>query len=213
MRQQLDELDALLQRMLALPINQLDEATLGPEPSARSTPAPAHTAPVNDSGRSPAMALLRSSGPAESPSPPSEPWDPGWNINLNPQQGSSILGPRSPAAAVRPPNAESAPAESVRRPETATVVRPESRPEQPVATPAPTPLPAFVSRSVGPPAPLVLQPLVWVNRRFDAIITSFGPAGCWLRSPAGRNLLGVSGLLMLLGGLAWGALDFFGWTS
>jgi hypothetical protein len=48
-RQQLDELDALLQRMLELPVNQLEETALekaaeaaraGPEPEAADTPAP-----------------------------------------------------------------------------------------------------------------------------------------------------------------------------
>jgi len=28
----------------------------------------------------------------------------------------------------------------------------------------------------------------------------------------GKNLVGVAGVLMLGGGLAWGALDYFGWT-
>jgi hypothetical protein len=74
------------------------------------------------------------------------------------------------------------------------------------------PVPQFVPRPAGPPVPLLLLPLAWLNSLFDAAVLVFGPPGRWLRSPIGRSLLGYSGLLMLLGGLAWGALDFFGWT-
>jgi hypothetical protein len=72
--------------------------------------------------------------------------------------------------------------------------------------------PVFVPRPAEPPVPVLLLPLVGVNRLFDGFVLFFGPFGRALRSPAGRNLLGYSGLLMLLGGLAWGALDYFGWT-
>src|SRR5207248_9746276 len=41
MRQQLDELDALLQRMLELPINQLDDPPAAPPEPRRPAPAPA----------------------------------------------------------------------------------------------------------------------------------------------------------------------------
>src|SRR5207248_1530316 len=60
MRQQLDELDALLQRMLNLPINQLDDAPADPglqrprftaAPDLSATPPPA-------AGRRPRMVLL-----------------------------------------------------------------------------------------------------------------------------------------------------------
>src|SRR5262245_17599335 len=46
-RQQLDELDALLQRMLDLPVNQPDEPA-PPEPAA-APPAPEFRPPVSDS--------------------------------------------------------------------------------------------------------------------------------------------------------------------
>src|SRR5262245_15842262 len=62
MRQQLDELDALLQRMLTLPVNQLDDAPADPEPQPH--------APANGVGRQPSMALHTDSRPVPPPAPP-----------------------------------------------------------------------------------------------------------------------------------------------
>ncbi|HJZ59177.1 MAG TPA: hypothetical protein VKE74_29805, partial [Gemmataceae bacterium] len=46
--------------------------------------------------------------------------------------------------------------------------------------------------------PLLLWPLVAVNRLADALLGLFGPPGRFLRSGFGRNLLGVAGLGLLL---------------
>src|SRR5437868_12002757 len=98
MRQQLDELDALLQRMLSLPVSQTDDAG---EPGASATGGTERTPVAHAPGsppvaRGPRMVLLDGSAPVQPPSSPPAAWDPHWNINLNPQNGSSILGPRSP---------------------------------------------------------------------------------------------------------------------
>jgi hypothetical protein len=239
-RQQLDELDALLQRMLELPINQLDETTPPPEsprlaakpqPTPLAPPPPqAAAAPSAKGWRPPAMVLLADSGPVQQPR--TSPEDQGWAINLNPQQGSSILGPRSPAAvAARAPAPETVASASppVWRAETVTYVpppavapaptRPQPQPSvaseptaspvtiRPMAPPRPTAVPAM-----SPRAPLLLLPLVALNRTFDVVVIQFGPLGRSLRSPLGRTALGVSGLLMLAGGVAWGVLDWIGWT-
>src|SRR5438046_9221 len=92
MRQQLDELDTLLQRMLSLPINQLDERAAVPPPP----PPPPRVAFVpppgprqntaGDGWRPPAMVLLADSGPVPTPTTPEQPtYDRPWSINLNPQ--------------------------------------------------------------------------------------------------------------------------------
>src|SRR5437762_981711 len=122
-RQQLDELDALLQRMLALPLNPAEEPappppagqpvnyrTPVPEPTAyRPPPAPA---PGTNGWRSPALMFTADSmtmtppppaPPSPAPPPMSRPAPPpdadnAWTIDLNPKKGSSILGARSPAA-------------------------------------------------------------------------------------------------------------------
>jgi hypothetical protein len=171
------------------------------------------------------MVLLADSGPVTPPAAAPENWDQGWAINLNPQHGSSVLGPRSPAAgAIRPPAPEAVPAATpVWRAETVTYTRPAApvRPQGQVAAAAPAtpaaPEPVALPRpkyrpTLPPPAPPLLLPLVWLNRAFDGVVIQFGAPGRWLRSPLGRAALGGSGLLMLVGGAAWGVLDWIGWT-
>jgi hypothetical protein len=213
MRQQLDELDALLQRMLTLPINQTDDGAADPAPAMnRSAEAPSAVGPPLAPIRRPQMMLLDGSAPVRPPQTPPANWDPHWNINLNPQQGSSILGPRSPAA--QPPQPQTAP--PVWRAETVAYA-----PSQPEPTPQPplsTPVAQFEARpapraqpQVEDPTPIPLAPLVGLNRAFDAVMICFGPPGQWFCTTAGRNLLGYAGLALLLGSAAWTATGWFGW--
>src|SRR5215207_8984739 len=140
MRQQLDELDALLQRMLNLPVNQLDESSADSTlQRARFTntadPSPTPPPPA---GRRPAMMLLDGSAPVAQPQSPPASWDPHWNINLNPQQGSSVFGPRAAAAqraAVAEPAAPIWRAETIAFPPRDATPAPQPRmaPPQPVA--------------------------------------------------------------------------------
>jgi hypothetical protein len=243
MRQQLDDLDALLQRMLSLPINQLDDS-----PPAPPRPAPAKVAnPVRAEGPSPQppappaapvhapprMRLLTDSSPVPPPAD-TEPigYERAFTINLNPQNGSSVLGPRSPA---RWMDAEPMPLPNPPRPaprQASPPVRPAPEPPAqpaakaivsieplPTAAPSRPPAPEMpVSESLRPSpfrrprTPIVLLPLALVETIFDGVMSLFGPPGEWLASPAGKNLLGYVGLLMLGGCAAWGALDWFGWT-
>src|SRR5262245_45314442 len=139
MRQQLDDLDALLQRMLSLPINQLDEPPPGPpRPDAAlkiATPArfeaPAPAPPAAPVHAPPRMRLLTDSSPVPPPVE-TEPigYERAFTINLNPQQGSSVLGPRSPARWL---DAEPMPLP--------TPPRPAPRPATPPARPVPQPPP------------------------------------------------------------------------
>jgi hypothetical protein len=213
MRQQLDELDALLQRMLTLPVNQSDDAPSEPHTNGRA-PA-ADPAPTPVLGRGPRMVLLDGSAPVPPPTtPPPAAWDPHWNINLNPQQGSSILGPRSPAAAGQRSQSETPPpvwrAETVSFPQD----RSEPVPQPPLSAPAVrhepfAPPPSERLRSEPTPAPLL--PLVGINRLFDALLLCLGPPGQWFCTSAGRNLLGYAGLALLAGSVVWGAAGWFGW--
>src|SRR5262245_9095238 len=128
MRQQLDELDALLQRMLTLPINQVDDSPPAAEhpteiPTARMpAPRPAsHPEPY----KPPRMRLLNDSSPVP---PPAETEPVGYarafTLNLNPQQGSSVLGTHSPAAEAVPDTHDS----GVWRPEGAGYRTPDHTP-------------------------------------------------------------------------------------
>jgi hypothetical protein len=213
MRQQLDELDALLQRMLTLPINQADDQFVEPSPRRQATD-PNLTLPPAP-GRRPQMMLLDGSAPVAPPQSPPPAWDPHWNINLNPQQGSSILGPRSPAAQ----RSQSDPPPPVWRAETIAFVPARSEPTpQPPMTTAGALLARVEATSASPflppteePVAMSFSPLIALNRAFDAIMLCFGPVGQLFCTSAGRNLLGMTGLALLIGGAAWGAAGWFGW--
>jgi hypothetical protein len=207
MRQQLDELDALLQRMLSLPINQAEESA----EEAPRRPA-VDRAPTPVPGRRGQMLLLDGSAPVPPPqSPPPAQWDPHWNINLNPQHGSSILGPRSPAAQ----RAQSEQLPPVFRAETVAIAptRQEPAPQPPLSNSAaalPIARPEPVRRSSAEPTPLPLLPLVALNRVFDAVMLFFGPPGQWFCTAAGRTLLGYTGMALLATSVALAA-GWIGW--
>jgi hypothetical protein len=244
MRQQLDDLDALLQRMLDLPINQLeDPATAPPRPEGvvktapplrvdapRPIPAGPPLAPALSPPR---MRLLTDSSPVPPPAE-SEPigYERAFTINLNPQNGSSVLGPRSPARWLdsepmplpTPPRPAPRPAAPPPRPAPEPVPQPAAKAIvsiEPLPTAVPTPVAApetSVSESLRPASyyrprtPLVFLPFSLFENVFDGVVSLFGAPGEWLASPAGKNLLGYVGLLMLGGCAAWGVLDWFGWT-
>jgi hypothetical protein len=207
MRQQLDELDSLLQRMLALPINQLDETPAppapppprpaAPQPQVAFVPPPPRAA-AGQGWQPPAMVLLGDPGPVPQPAVATPPAvERGWSINLNPQFGSSVLAPPAPAA---PPPA-------AMRVDAAPQAEPAFAPPQPI----PEPMSRYRPRRDVPPSPL-LAPLVAFNQLFDAIAGLFGPPGRWLCGPVGRGLMGTAGVLMLLGGIAWGVAEYHGWS-
>ncbi len=142
-RQQLDDLDALLQRMLALPVNPADE------------PPPAGNVVLSDPARPPAPVPL----PLLNPVPPA-----GRRAPVLPPP-DRLLSPRQALIASRPP--------------------------------AP---------------PLLLRPVLWINRRFDGFAFGFGSVGHWLRRPTGRTFLGILGLILLAAAVALVILDQIGWT-
>ena len=91
----------------------------------------------------------------------------------------------------------------------APALAPPPQPPTPVAIPEPPFRPIPFSRDV-PPSPLAM-PFVALNQMFDSILGLL-PFGLLFTTRVGKNLVGVAGVLMLGGGLAWGALDYFGWT-
>ena len=187
-RQQLDELDDLLQKMLTLPISQIDEAMAKPAPRPIPKPAPpppAYTPPIMQAPPPPKYSAPVAK-PVEPTPPPSKPAG-GWSIDLNPKQGSSVLGDRSPLA------------EPARKPE----------PVEPPPTDIGPPLKvSMIAASVEPKArrspALPIRTLVAINRGFDTFATAMGPTGSLFAGPL-RNVLGVGGLAMLAGSLAWTA--------
>jgi hypothetical protein len=219
-RQQLDELDSLLQRMLSLPTDaagaspaptQLPDvdafAPLPPSlPGARvfpqpATPTGATAEPVVHAWRvevpAPPLATPVETPPATDarflpPSPlPTAPLPPApypYSLVFGQQQPSSP----PPSAAVPPP-----PAGFVSPAPAAGIPAPQWQAPRDTATPG---------------VPFLLLPLLVLNRVFDGLTYLLGPVGGWLRRPSGRNLIGWLGVLMILGAVAWGAVDWFGLT-
>jgi hypothetical protein len=180
-RQQLDELDALLQRMLSLPINPSD-------PNATPAPAaslPAFTPPLPPPLSAPPfpsiLPIHQTSLPFAEPYP--EP-----PVNRRPDP------PMPPP--VRPSFPVPVPAPVVAKPPA-----PATRP-----TPAPQPLPAPPAVLVKPaPIPVSLEPisgifapLVMLNRGVNRLLGMLGTPGRLLRSGFVKNLLGITGIGLLL---------------
>jgi hypothetical protein len=59
---------------------------------------------------------------------------------------------------------------------------------------------------------LWLWPLAAVNRVVDRCLGFLGRPGRWWQGTWGRACVGVMGLLLLAGALAWGILDWMQWT-
>lgn len=193
-RQQLDEIDALLRRMLSLPglPGEPAEAPPPPEPPAPAItyPAPAVRevpAPREPLAGEPVVREWRASWPAASagPSPSVAAW------------GSPV----PPPAAIAPTFAPSVPPG-----------------DPPFAAPV-APLPAAVTppplaSPATPPAAAPVQLLVLLNGLVTLLTYLLGPLGAWVRGP-GRGVLGWCGILMIVVSAAWAAGEWIGydWSS
>ena len=205
-RQQLDELDALIKRMLTLPV---DEA--GEEPAS----APAARA------AGPAPERLDREAPQVPPARPESPAAPDFR-----EAGRETAHTSAQPTDAAPPAAEQARAgmawsEAIRRP---------GRPDDEDASERPAPqsttsisdmfsaLRREVSATPAPEPPrrssaaVLLGPLVWMNAAFDRGTTWLGPGGAWLRGPGVRAVLGWTGLALLAAAVAWAIVGWIGWT-
>jgi outer membrane biosynthesis protein TonB len=212
-RHLLDELDALMQRMLALPVEQ-DEAVppataaLKDSPALRPVPAPVVEAPVPTvTPARPKYLEIARPEPAARPAP-----------NLVPASKAAeparkeVLAARLPAPAAAPPEpAETGPAD------TSVAIGPEIFAGLKAGPALLQPRPAL-SR----PRPALRRPersrgwllgsLYWTNRAFDRGTRWLGGPGRWLRSPGGRSVLGWFGIGLLTVALGWQVLAWLGWT-
>jgi hypothetical protein len=188
-RQQLDELDALLQRMLSMPAGSGD--------SLGATPAPA----INWRNDTPGPTLSvvpHVSAPLPRPAEP-EPF----------------ASARQPAPAAPAPE-PSVPIEEFKfTPSPAPSVERKATPYPSPSRPAPTPAAASMPSIPGEPVPWPLLPLVGLNWVVDRVLGLCGPPGLILRSAFGKNLLGLIGIGLLAyttahiaSGLGWLTLPF-----
>jgi hypothetical protein len=202
-RQLLDELDVLMQQMLAVPINDLGEdAPPQPEQNA-SRPEPARP-------------------PAPEPAPAPRP--------LPELFGSRLITVHEPSALPpphRPPEALPSEADLAKAHERSAAAEMPSFPHWTPAPPAarepvPRPAPAEALPEAPPRRPLPNRPppipgwwvrsLLWSNHTFDQCTSWLGPPGRWLQGTAGRLLLGWLGIMLFLAAVAWALANGFDWT-
>jgi hypothetical protein len=240
-RQQLDELDALLQRMLSLPsetdptssassnfVEEVPEAMKAEEfapfppllPNVRAMPSPPGA---------PVVHAWRVEVPLATPvePPPSLPQAPPAVTSapaFSPPPDRRFTAPVPPIPSAGQPSGPPAyPYSMVFGPPVAPQPAEMGMPPMPAAA-APTPTQVFgipgpqwqsTKPSEPPPIPLLLFPLVLLNGLFDLVTFFLGPLGSWLRRTPGRNVLGWLGVLMILGAIGWGLADWYGieWTK
>lgn len=202
-RQLLDELDALMQRMLALPVNQLeDDAVAATSSVLPSAPAPA----VEGTGAKAAVEApdarkvvahppatifpqLPHRAEATPPTPPErERFTP-------PDEPAILIPPVREVRAMLPPGPAAPPLMPgpLPRPSTRATPAPRQSPARPPSTAPGVPKPTAPLRSLRV-SEWVLRSLLWSNRAFDRWTGWLGRPGRWLRGPRGRTVLGWVGL-------------------
>jgi hypothetical protein len=230
-RQQLDELDALLQRMLALPVNQAgDDVTAEidaprPAPAPRQGPVSYRTPdysederPAGDEQAVPAAPpRLDAAHVTEDAEANADNWVPlssTWKPSPHTWKplAQSWQQPRPSAPAQEPPAEREEPVVPAAPP---AAVEPPAAPNHVEAVSNPPPEPARTPAA--PPqddAPVGWErPLVWFNDQFDLLLLPFGTPGRWLRRDgAGRPVLGAAGVLLFAAAVALGLMGWFGWT-
>ena len=183
-RQLLDELDALMDQMLALPID---------DPAEADVPAPTPPGPTPTVSATLTM-LDTYSTPAADAAPTDRPTH------------DAVVNDSAGAQAEAPPAGDSTATDSEAVPVPVLTD---------VAAPAPldlTPLPPVVKSSRWRPDHISYQFLLWVNQGYEHGTTWLGAPGRFLRSRNGKMTLGVTGLALLGGALAWLARDVLGWN-
>jgi hypothetical protein len=196
-KQQLDEIDSLLRRMLSLPPLATDanggtKATdlppprvveyspppqYIPPPSIREIPAPQAPAPTDPVVQSWRVSWPQAVVPTQAPNSGSVA---AWGV------------PVAPSAPTMPPAAQLPFA-------------------NPVPAPTQTPTPFFPLPAENAPSKMspLAFPFVALNFLFDIPTYLLGPLGAWIRDD-GRRLMGWLGVLMLMGSGAWAVGEWQG---
>jgi hypothetical protein len=210
-RQMLDELEALMERMLAVPIADADETAT----SSEAISGPAAAAPRS---RPLAATLTLLPLPEEEftdlPSPPAEARS-SVPVVDRPHEGTNPSHLPSLGVGTPPlPEATPQPASYTLPPlPDAPFIDPEPLSDRVV--PPPTNLDALLADLPEPPLALagwLILPVLWGNRLFDRATLLLGEAGGWLRGPVGRGAVGMTGLVLFAAAVLWLARDWLGWT-
>jgi hypothetical protein len=236
----LDELDALMQRMLALPVNHLGEG-VGPPESKPDADAPQNVEAMRDAGAPEILAMPGtplhqdvkaeeeppgaeggvSAGPGDENGPP-----PFLEVAAGSPAGQSFDEEGAPIEAVREGANSANPVETAwERPIPASPEVLEAIGQRPLRevvdrkrdlgtlrrTDNESAQRAVATTIPKAEAPAWLRPLLWSNRTFDWCTGLLGGPGRWLRGVRGRALLGWVGLGLIAGGLVWMAVTELGW--
>jgi hypothetical protein len=208
-RRQLEDLQALLDRMLQIPVLQpgdVPDSVLPPQrPKSLSLLVPAGSHQIDPGPVSPAIPIQlpgTPSGPPNSVKPTAEP------IVVAP--ASAQVTPH--AVATKPEPLRSIVVATVPSPPThlPPIVQSDSEPvpRAPISLSTPPARPAVRSRfDVAPPQSLALAPLRSINWCFETAVLPLGASGRWLKSRAGRNALGWIGVLLVLIAAGWGTTE------
>jgi hypothetical protein len=204
-RQMLDELDALMDRMLAIPVNELDDPPTAPRGIVRM-PTVSATLTVLDA------TMEDEDVPAKEEPLPLRQSFPSYRADL----ASTSQETKPLPLLIEPPPFR--PSQKAIEPE------PDPIPEEviPPSISAITALsvPAFNSDTAEAPPSLpevslasrCLLPLLWFNQGFDKCTFLLGGVGRWLRGTRGRYFLGLAGLALLAAAGLWLVKDWLGWT-
>jgi hypothetical protein len=206
-RQQLEEIDSLLKRMLSLP--PLASEAVEPAPAPPSIPP---VAPY-------AQPTIREVPPAIPPAP-GDPIVQAWRVEFpqTPPTSSST----SVASWGTPVGSSLTPAAAPVHEQRFTVYQPQPLPPPTPApityTPPPVPVPVnpYPAPAVAPAVPIergtsiLVWPFLIVNWVYDLLTYVLGPGGGWLRG-SGRRLLGFAGIVMIFASIAWAAGNWYGY--
>jgi hypothetical protein len=188
-RQQLDELDALLQKMLdqpGKPAEPVARPIYATEGGGNPPPKAPHFPPASVAyGVPPAVAFAAETPRQAVPVQKAVPSN--WNIDLNPRGGSSVLGERSPLAEKLAPYMDS----------------PQATPAFLQVTPIQNPIAEATNYHQ--------VPIETSVRRFDSKSESTRSYGGLTAIPIVRDFLGYSGLAMLAASVTWAVLVWAGW--
>ncbi|MCE9531079.1 MAG: hypothetical protein K8T89_08140 [Planctomycetes bacterium] len=210
-RQQLDELDSLLQKMLALPLSAEParpvSAPTSPEAFAPLPPTLPQPAPLPRFDTEQVMQIWKREVPLPEASAPQP--------SIVPPFAISVESPAPPLVVETLPNAVPYAmlyGHDTGNPAAPAYAEPVPSSFAPVGYRAP--IWAKPAREHDEPTSLLAWPIVLLNRVFDAFSYLLGPLGTWFRMPSGRNFLGWTGVLMILGAIGLGVAGWYGvdWT-
>ena len=231
-KQQLEELDALIQRMLGLPLGLETES---PAPASTLPPVPQFTQPISPTSNLtikplPTPPSTVQAWRVEMPAPlPAQaevvPAEVPWATAIDPTPTPLPLPRfRLPPVVAMPASVPTFPPPPRQSPlvfGSQMPLPPMAEPVQgyPSTTAAPVSRPAGLA-APGPktaidfPVPWTWWPIIGFNRLVEVLLYCFGPLGAAFTKPLGRNLIGWLGVLMILGAIAWGIADWLGvdWT-